>query len=292
VTNEYGTDARMKKGIIALDIDGTLTTGLAPVPAPVCEYLHFLTSVHWEVCLITGRGLALACHAAEKFSFSYHIAAQNGAVIVGMPGKKAIHRHYLEQNVFPVMEEICAQEPTDYIVCNTEDHCFYRPHCYDASLLSHIQKRMQLCGEMWTPVESFEEITQNGVISLKSFGMLDSLTQIVQKVESQLHLHFPIIRDPLSEGLHIAQGTHIRGSKGSALRQIKEILQNTGPVIAAGDDHNDFSLLMEADYRIAMEEAPDRLKKIATAIASSAKKNGVIKALEKAIEWYREMGVG
>ena len=56
-----------------------------------------------------------------------------------------------------------------------------------------------------------------------------------------------------------------------------------GPVIAAGNDHNDLSLLQAATIKIAMEDAPIPLTSIADIIAPLASKAGLIDGLEQAL---------
>jgi hydroxymethylpyrimidine pyrophosphatase-like HAD family hydrolase len=47
---------------------------------------------------------------------------------------------------------------------------------------------------------------------------------------------------------------------------------------------NDISLLQQADVAIAMADAPDGLKQVAHIIAGSASDNGIINALNQAIQ--------
>ena len=57
-------------------------------------------------------------------------------------------------------------------------------------------------------------------------------------------------------------------------------------LIAAGNDENDISMLKLANVRIVMEDAPKHVLKHADIKAKSASKNGIIAALEKAINLY------
>jgi len=275
------------KGIIALDIDGTLTTDLHQIPNEVTSYLEHLESEGWKICLITGRAYSLASSAVEELPFPFLLAIHNGALIVEMPEKTILKKYYLERNILPVMEEICAGHPTDYVIYSgmeNEDHCYYRPHRFEDELLQYVEGRAELCRESWKSVESYENLAFEGFSAVKCFGTIESLGQITETVEQRLQVHFPIIRDPLGEEMYIAQATHGDVSKGQAIAEVKSILGNEGPVIAAGDDNNDVPLLKAADFKIAMSGAPEHLTELADLVAPSAQELGIIPALEQAIE--------
>lgn len=288
------TNKIIMKGIIALDIDGTLTADIHRIPNEVAIYLEHLESEGWKICLITGRAFSLASSAIEELSFPFFLAIHNGALILEMPERTILKKYYLEKDVFPVMEEICAEEPTDFVIYSgieNDDHCYYRPHRFEKELLQYVEGRAQFCRESWKSVESYDCLTINGFSALKCFGALESLRQITERVEQRLEVHFPIIRDPLGEEMYIAQATHGEVSKGQAVSEVKGILGNEGPVIAAGDDNNDIPLLKAADYKIAMSGAPKRLQEIADLVAPSAEELGIIPALEQAIEWMTRKGL-
>ncbi|NGX41916.1 MAG: Phosphatase YwpJ [Chlamydiae bacterium] len=275
------------KGLIALDIDGTLTADIHSIPLEVVRYLERLVSEGWQICLITGRCYAMASFALEALRFPYHLAVQNGAIILDMHSKKICHRQYLDVRVISSMERICEGEPTDFIVytgMENQDICYYRPKCFDSQILQYIEQRAVSCKENWEPVDSFDELSFPSITAMKCIGPIDVVERISERVKVELKLQVPVIRDPLGENIFVAQATHPEVNKGGAVRNIKRLLNLQGPVIAAGDDHNDRSMLEEADFKIVMESAPKELREIADLVAAPAEERGVISALEQAIK--------
>ena len=129
-----------------------------------------------------------------------------------------------------------------------------------------------------------------GFPAVKFFGLIDSLKRITRRLEEELGLHVPIIRDPFGEEMYIAQATNKSGSKGGAVESLRRIFGITYPVIAAGDDNNDLSLLQAADIKIAMATAPQALKETADIIAPSAEEMGIITGLGQAIARLERAG--
>ncbi len=71
----------MARGIIALDIDGTLVSGNQPLSSTL---VSFLTSLHqdgWTVLFATGRSTQWSLEHLEVHPFGFYLAAYNGACI-------------------------------------------------------------------------------------------------------------------------------------------------------------------------------------------------------------------
>ncbi len=276
----------MAKGIIALDIDGTLTNMSLPIPAAV---LHFLTQLShdWKLIFITGRTFSWAHGVLQSLQVPYALAVQNGAAILQMPERKLISKRYLSSAILPALEEIYHSEPSDYVLYSGFEHydrCFYRPSHFDPDLLHTLLKiRVGTMHEEWQAVESFQQVPLNGFASAKGFGLKESAERISQKIEERLGLHAPVIRDPLLGDAYIIQATHPEVDKGKALSLYAETFQDQLPRIAAGDDRNDLTMFAAADYRIVMETAPQQILAHADIIAPSADKQGILVGLQEAI---------
>lgn len=275
------------KGIIALDIDGTLTSDIHSIPPDVISYLEHLSYEDWKICLITGRGFRLASPALRDLTFPYHLSVHNGAGILDFPGPHLVKKYDLSPGILPVMEDICEKEPTDFVIYSgfeNQDLCYYRPSYFGEGLLKYLEKRTKACQEIWRPIQKHEEMLLKGFSALKCFGTVKSLQRIVKKIEKELGLDVPIIRDLFSENMYLAQVTHQSANKGVAIHDYKALFDCKGPVIAAGDETSDFSMLKAADVKIAMPTAPNMLRDLADIVAQPVEELGIIPALEQAIE--------
>lgn len=281
-------------GIIALDIDGTSAVSGKAVSEEVASYLSSLYEKGWSVIFITGRMFAKIDETLHNLRFPYYIAAQNGAVIVEMPSRLIVYKCYLDRSFLPTFEEVCKEEGTDVVVClgmESDDRVYFRPDAFQPTLKNYLERRIKSYQENWMAVESFDQIQENVFSALKCFGSQESLRRIVQHVLSFHDLHMPIIRDPFSwdpasgekEFTYLVQATHGSVSKGATLKQFSRMVQKEAPLIAAGDDWNDLSMLEAANIRIVMETAPEELRQIAHVEAPSIEKGGIIHGLELAL---------
>lgn len=120
--------------------------------------------------------------------------------------------------------------------------------------------------------------------SLKCFGFHSSAVDLARKIETQLGLHVPLIRDPFDESYYVVQATHPQISKGQALKDFVQLNKNGGKIIAAGDDYNDRSMFAVADIAVVMATAPQEMLMEADIIAPPASEEGIIVGLEAAIK--------
>lgn len=275
------------KGLIALDIDGTLTTQGQPIPTTVVNYLNQLATQGWMPIFITGRTFQWAHRILHAMKFPFYLSVQNGAMTLEMPSKKVIDRKYLNKNIIPIMEDICYGEPTDFIIYTGYEHndqCYYRSKHFSKPLLDYLNARKIAYSEIWHDVQTFETLPIQEFASVKSFCRRDLAEKLIEKIEFRLGLHAPLIKDPFDESYYVIQSTHPEVNKGQALKDLIRLISWKEVVIAAGDDNNDLSMLKAADIKVVMATAPQELLDIAHVIAPPASEEGIIQGLSSALK--------
>ena len=279
------------QGIIALDIDGTVTAETHALDPAVREALDDLHHAGWKFIFITGRPFHWGYETLQSLAFPYALAVQNGALLLEMPARKILGRKYLKQDLFPQLEAICQDEQTDFVVYSGFEHddwCFYRPGRLSSPILSYVMKRTEALGEKWHPLESFSQLPVASFSSIKFFAQKEQASRLSHWLEHNLRLHAPPNRDPYNPEFYVVQATHSEATKGDALQQFIQLTSASGPIIAAGDDYNDRSMLQLADVKIVMANAPAELLKLADVIAPPADQNGIIQGLSEGVHLLAE----
>jgi hydroxymethylpyrimidine pyrophosphatase-like HAD family hydrolase len=270
-------------GWIALDIDGTITDESHHAPPQVVRYLHELEEKGWELVFITGRTFSFGYRVVKEFDFPFYLAIQNGADILHMPHKELIARHYLDDKVIPFLDEAYHGEKEDFLIYTgyeRGDFCYYRPDRFSPLLTDHLQKIMALSPEPWKPVNSFDFEKGLSFPLAKCLGTKKAMQRINALLQSVPEVSATMIRDPLGDEIYLNLVTAKLATKGNALKIIKQVLGEGGPVIAAGDDLNDISMLQAADVKIVMPSAPKQMHSMATIIAE----HGLVEALKEGIK--------
>lgn len=275
-----------KKGLIALDIDGTLTTKTQGLDIEVLEFLTHLEKEGWGFIFITGRPFQWGANTLAALSFPYALGVQNGAVLIEMPSKKILIRNYLSHTIFPLLNKVSQEQKTDCVVYSgleNEDWCYYRPAYLPADILSYVLQRTECLGEKWKKLDNFADLPVSLFSSVKFFAKQEQAWILSQKIEELVGLHAPPNRDPFNSDYFVIQATHAQANKGHVLEEFIRLNQYVGPVIVAGDDYNDRSMLQMANLKIVMATAPADLIEMADIIAPSANQKGIIQGLTEAI---------
>ena len=106
--------------------------------------------------------------------------------------------------------------------------------------------------------------------------VIDELIEILQKKFSQLHL--AKITSRRGFGIDI---NNSEAGKENALIALAKILNlDLAEIAGVGDGHNDYPLLTNCGFRIAMGNAPEELKAIANQIVGTQEENGIIEAIK------------
>lgn len=280
------------KGIIALDIDGTITDDHHTISNKVVEFLASLQKEGWCLVFITGRSFCWGFEVLQSFPFPHYFAVQNGAILLEMPSRKILKKKYLDRSHLPAMEKSCEGEPSSFVIYGGfeyNDVCYYRPCTFSAEMLDYILRRNQAFKEDWVAVESFGNLPISQYASFKAFGTFESAQRIISRIEHEVGFHVPLIRDPFQKDRYVVQATHPNVSKGEAVKDLKSILNFSGMVIAAGDDNNDRTMLAEANIKIVMATAPDDMLLSADVIAAPAVHLGIIEGLIEGIKRLSEL---
>ncbi len=271
------------KGLLAFDIDGTLTHRLDWIDPKVVQFLKALAQEQWQIAFLTGRTYSFAKKVIHTFDFPYTIAFQNGADIVEMPSKKILQRNYLSAEIVPQIDQIYEGQHEDFIIyagIDKGDFCYYRPQRFSKKVLEYL-KVLESLSDSWQASNFvFEKGTSFPLI--KTFGERKVVAELYDRLKGHPALEVSMIRDPVDPTLYLNLITDCHASKGHSLQFMKEHFQSPF-VIAAGDDHNDLKMLNLADVAIVVETAPPEVLAVADVVAKPANEMGIIQAIEVAI---------
>ncbi len=282
---------QVHRGWIALDIDGTITDQKHYVPKEVVAYLTTLHQEGWQIIFITGRTLSFASAALASFSFPYFLAIQNGSAILSMPAQEVIEKSYLSSAIVPVLEKAYLGQSEDFVVYagfEKGDFCYYRPDRFSKDLLKHLETIKEFSSEPWQALKVFNFSKEETFPLIKCLGSYETMNAVNHLLKSVEGIAVSMIRDPFEENTYLNLITDALATKGNVLKRVMQKKELFGPVIAAGDDFNDISMLECADIRIVMQTAPEKMLKMGDIIAQPAKDLGIINALVQAIKRSNE----
>ncbi len=276
------------KGLIAIDIDGTLTAVREHVDPNVVSFLKELHTDRWKFLFVTGRTLDWSVRLLDQLPFDFYLSSFNGAFTMTFPEKEVIKKFYLPFELCFQIVQLIKDEDIGvafYTAPGQKNRSFlYRKHASHV-LERHLFARAKALSDDWTEVENVMDLPTDTFAAMRLFCLPHTAKKISSMIGEKRSLNAPMMKDSYNDGFAIVQVTHKNASKGAALEICLDHLGKAPRVIACGDDHNDISMLKRADVAVVMADAPPEVINLADIIAPSAKDFGIIQGIGQAIRF-------
>lgn len=260
----------MKKGTIALDIDGTITAGAHELPQNVKLFLEKCVEEGWVLYFLTGRTFSFAHSVVSALECPYVLGVQNGASLWQLPENRCLARQGIGKKSLPFLEKTIGKGLLLESGKENGDVCYYKRSDFSLSDLEYLKVREKLSLKPWVNLTSFEELPVEEIAIVKYF----SRTSKEHQLPGFNHI---TTRDPFRVPYFLTLISHEKAGKDLMLNDVLH------PLIVAGDDFNDEKMIQRGDVKIVMGDAPEPLKRFADIIAKPAAQEGIIDALKEAM---------
>ena len=256
--------------LIATDMDGTLLDSKKQLPAELPVILKELREKEITFAVASGRSLVTLKGLFGEMMDDIIFICDNGACIQ-MPGEKPVY-HCLPFEIVHRVLDICKEHPDVVPVLCSVKNIYY-------------------------PIQAKEQFRQEINNFYYQFEMLDyahlyHVTDPVMKIalcdmrNPAKHI-YPVLKSLIGEEYELAvsgalwmdimcKGVH----KGAAIRELQEKMGiSREETMAFGDYGNDVTMMHEAYYSCAMENAAEEVKKAARFLVPSNDENGVVRTI-------------
>jgi hydroxymethylpyrimidine pyrophosphatase-like HAD family hydrolase len=260
---------------LTLDLDGTIVHRLDPIDPELVILFKQFNQKGAKVAFVTGRMFSFAHRALKDLDFPYYLALQNGADILKMPGKLLLQRNYLK--IEPILLTLKKLQVPVIFYSGFEngDFCYYQKSRFTPQELVYLEELKKINPIPWKEFFELEEIAHLSVPLIKFFGKEKDLIPLIEIFKGY---SAQVIKDSVDPAQSILLLTAPCATKGDVVKFLREKLHATS-MIAAGDDRNDISMFLQADYGIAMADAPSELKEVAHEVVSETLKKSLRKFL-------------
>ena len=240
--------------VLAIDLDGTLIGKDQCISPAVSKSVKRIAEV-LDVCILSGRESSDVLAFAKELKLKSPQVSDNGAMILDPLDRTVIWCRAL------------GIENAEKII-----------NLLDAWQIAFIATYIG------GTVRDIKSITNQNFIRVSA---LDLEQHIADKLVSHFYninyLHVVKVALPYN-GMWAVDFTCDGVTKGTAIHRLARILNvTTKEIIAVGDSYNDLPLLKECGLKIAMNDAPYDLRKIADYVAPSVELDGLATAIEQSI---------
>jgi Cof subfamily protein (haloacid dehalogenase superfamily) len=288
IGREYDSESdTTAKGLLAIDVDGTLITDHGVITDIVYSALEKAIHAGWIIIIATGRTWYAAQQVIESLPFVRYALFSNGACIIDVRKAEILHLDKIPPEVSS--EVIAAVHANGAIPVIYNSNIFNQSMFYDT---------------LDNACEYFTWYLTNDRRSVRVQSILDHVDDVLQigmieNRETIFRIREALKKYPVSvmslpfESAHFGGKDHefwflqIMGenvSKNRALHSISGWMKiPKGRIVAVGDNYNDADMISGADIGVAMGNAPEEIRKLAKVVVSTNNDSGLAEVVEKVV---------
>ncbi|PPF79082.1 haloacid dehalogenase [Subtercola sp. Z020] len=261
-----------ERWLVALDIDGTILHEDGSISDAVVDQVARLTGLGHEVMLATGRSVASTLPVLDLLGIApTYVVCSNGAITMQRDADAPLgYRREIVETFNPgaVLRQIQAHLPNGRFAVEDADGYFrYTGDFPDA---------VNSIGGEAVPFDELLDIEATRVVVISPGHDMEDFLSIVET----MGLHRVSYSVGWTAWLDIAPDGVNKSTSMERVRQLLGIPSSR--VLAAGDGRNDIEMLTWAAVSgraVAMGQAPDDVREVATEVTSSIHDDGLAKAL-------------
>lgn len=255
------------KGILALDIDGTLTGPDGEIGERTRRAVHAAGESGWLVTIATGRSWAGTRRVADHLELRLPLVTFNGALIRDSITAEILHYIPLPPEivgtVIPALVGLGLQ-PLVVEDIRQGERIFTGPAEHDgehaARLLAHFRNVNVTIERM--PYERLASVGH--AVRITVIDDPERLRRVEALDTGREDGFRALIYDDLTGAADMAQFLHPSGTKAIALEWLaRQYGLTMEDVVAVGDGVNDVEMLTEAGFGVAMGNASERVRAVA-----------------------------
>ena len=270
--------------IVALDLDGTTLTSDKRLSARTQKALETAIAQGVHVVAATGRTLAALPKEILKINGLKYALTSNGACINDLQSGELIYTNCIAPETLVKATELIQKHAYiyDYMVeafsegkAYMETRHYHHVHSYGLgkSHVDYIVETRTPVTDLFGFMLEHKNTIENININFTGTADKAAMWPVVRQLEGVS------LTSSFEHNIEIGGATT---SKAEAISQLCRILGcDMSEVMACGDSPNDMPMLEAAGTAVAMGNAKDELKSIATYIAPTNDEDGVAVAMEK-----------
>lgn len=276
-----------KVKLIALDMDGTLLNSQGEISKKDRETLRRAAKEGVALAIATGRAYTeLPIEMLYDVGVRYAITG-NGSAVYRLPDQECLLLDGLDNEVlYQILEEFKSLD-IYYDV-------FVEGKAYCPKSVCHNIRKMDMPTAIHEHVERTRIVVDDLIEFLKSYGKqvekatanfayLEDGTCLDKDATAEILARYPQIKY-LSGGYHNLEFTRAGVTKGTGIRFLAERLGvEMEQTMACGDSENDYDMLKEVHHAVAMGNATEYIKEIASFVTLSNEESGVSYAVESLV---------
>ena len=252
--------------LLAIDIDGTLVNDNNQVTSKTIEAIRQAQREGIRITLATGRFYPDAHYFARRIVCKCPMILIHGAVIQSFDGS-IISQQILPAESIPILVELAQKEEMPYQIFQDNRFIMAKKSKWNDIYLNYSEIEPLIVPDI---VQYFKK--HRDIFAFTFLGTPEKLDSLSKKVKEKLNGKISIANAHPNLLEVVAPGVN----KGRALNELASKLDiPMSQVIAIGDSYNDIEMIKTAGLGVAMGNAPQEVKEVASFITKDNNHDGI-----------------
>ena len=260
------------------DLDGTVLDSLDRISNENLNAFKLLGESGIKLVVATGRSHLLIKEYLYDMDIKTPVIACNGGLILDNSSGEIIYKKLIPQELVKAIINFCGERQIEYLLYTT-DTVFHNRN--NKRIEKFIKYSTAARDEFKIPIQIIEDADKGNIIqstikiliTTGSFSLMEELSLLFNK-DDELTIVSSM------NGLIDIMASNT--TKGNALTYLAEFMgMDLEKTVVFGDNYNDISMFEVAGMGIAVENAEEELKNVATYVTLSNEESGVGYAINK-----------
>ena len=261
---------------IFIDLDGTTLTSEKTISPKTLEIIEHLKGKNINVFVATGRPPFMIKQELEQLRVNSNVICINGGLIIDWSDQKIISSEFYDIESARKLKKYFIEKQIPYLIYTDKDMYY---DCDNNNIwIKFLTNKIEnsLPEHRW----SLKKINESSLIEDYKIAKFLVPThhlndQILSNFREWAKIEMPFFT-LLESQKNILDIIPSNSSKGNGVRFISELMSlDLNKTVVFGDAENDISMFKAVKYSVAMGNAIDELKKIATHTTKSNNEDGI-----------------
>ncbi len=262
--------------LLILDIDGTISGKSNQVTETVKEAIAQVQAKGIKVGLATGRMFCSALRFHQEINANLPIIAYNGAWMQRTDNQEILLHQPVDKNIAQQLLQYFREKQEEK---ELEIHLYYDDQLYVENFSKKTDFYVTRSGISFNVIEKLETLLDNHPTKvLAQSPDADFIGNLLEDLQSRYSTDELYLTQ--SNPIYL-EATQANVNKGSTIQYLVEKIlgYHADEVMAIGDNYNDYTMLKYAGLSVAMGDAPEEIKNIASAVTKDVENDGVAEAI-------------
>ncbi|MCX7711291.1 MAG: Cof-type HAD-IIB family hydrolase [Clostridia bacterium] len=268
------------------DLDGTLLNSRQEICLDSIKIINELIDEGLNFTIATARSWESVKDIVAPLNLKLPFILANGALIYDPIKGENIVANLIEPSMFDTVMEACNSlnlHPMVFTITPGGEYKAYYREVSNCCMEGFIREREEKGDNRFTLIDAYHICTKDAIYSFAFSVEKDTVDDLCERLKGKMDLLVHYHEDVYYPGYCWLEIAHRNANKKFAAEYLKEYT-GANKLICFGDNLNDCSMFEAADYKYAVRNANEALKKYATGIIGSNDESGVARFLQSVFQ--------